>query len=361
MESPGTLTSLLYHKAVRGAAPRIAVGSLLAVALLAPVSTAPAMGISPADRLDRFRELAGRIDPGVGGPLGEVYALLDGEVVESLAGGGVFASPAFVRERLEAFAEAWGGLSISLLALERSTVAAFSFTELPHGSTVRVYGRTPGGAVLRAALAEDGWPIVQSLPPGGAGARQFLVTWEGTPASDGTRPLLFEVVREDAAGVRVTWNSSTLFPEGLTARWYVVRGREMTVRHAAHYPGWTPGCEGQTEYEDVYRMPAAASTFVRASRRQLNGWHREVHAVAERLFAALARGDRASVGALVPDVALRARLPASLRHEAACERSPGPDGTVALAAVAGERDPWTVTFRRAAGRWQLTGATPMVP
>ncbi len=137
------------------------------------------------------------------------------------------------------------------------------------------------------------------------GSRQFLVTWEGAPAADGARPLRFDVVREEPEGVRVAWSSSALFPGGLIARWYLVRGAEITVRHEARYPGWTPGCDGQAEYEDVYRLPPGASTFARASRRDVNAWHRDVHELAERLFTALARGDRTALGALVPDGSLR--------------------------------------------------------
>jgi hypothetical protein len=169
------------------------------------------------------------------------------------------------------------------------------------------------------------------------------------------------VVREEAATVRVAWDSSALFPGGLAAHWYGVRGTEITVRHAARYPGWTPGCDGQAEYEDVYRLAPGGSAFTRTSRREINAWHREVHAMAERLFTALARGDRAALGALVPDAALRGRLPATLRGEPACDGAPGPDGTVAIAAVAGHRDPWTLTFRRAAGGWRLLAAAPMAP
>lgn len=329
---------------------------MLGGALLAAAGPAAA-----ADRLDRFRELAVEIDPSGGGPLGEVYALLDAEIVESLAGGGVFASPAFLEDRLEAFAEAWGGLSVRLLPLARATVAAFSFTELPQGSTVRVYGRSGGEPKLLVALEGVGWPVMRPLASTRAGARQFLLTWEGAPAGGGLRPLRFAVVREEAATVRVAWDSATLLPDGLAARWYGVRGGEITVRHAIAYPGWTAGCDGQAEYEDVYRLAPGASAFARAARREINGWHREVHAAAGRLFAALARGDRPALGALVPDPALRRRLPATLRGEPACDGSPGPDGAVSIAAVAEQRDPWTLTFRRAAGRWHLVAAEMMAP
>jgi hypothetical protein len=346
---------------VKGAGARIVTASLMGAALLAIASMHPATAAPPADRLDRFRELAKGIDPSVGGSLVEVYALIDGEIVESLASGGLFASPAFLRDRLEAFAEAWGGLSVRLLPLAHAMVAVLSFTELPQGSTVRVYGRKGSGAVLLTALDEDGWPSVRPLPPDRTGARQFLVTWDGTQAADGARPLRFDVVREEAQGVRVAWSSSAQWPEGLTARWYAVRGTEVTVRHEVHYPGWTPGCAGQAEYEDAYRLVPGASAFARASRRDINAWHRDVHAVAERLFAALARDDRASLGLLVPDALLRARLPATLRSQPACDGSPGRAGTVFIAAVAGGQDPWTLTFHRAAGRWRLTAAAPVVP
>ena len=121
-------------------------------------------------------------------------------------------------------------------------VAAFSFTELPHGSTVRVYGRTRGRAgPAHGARARTGGPSCGRSRRSGAGASQFLVAWEGAPTADGARPLRFDVVREEAEGVRVTWSSSALCPEGLTARWYVVRGAEITVRHAGALSRVDPG------------------------------------------------------------------------------------------------------------------------
>jgi hypothetical protein len=333
----------------------------LVATLLALVSTHSAGAAGPADRLDRFRALTKGMDPSVSGSLVEVYALLDGEIVESLTSGGVFASPAFLQDRLEAFADAWGGLAVRVLPLARTMVAAFSFTELPQGSTVRVYGRGRGQPILLTAFEDAGWPVLRPLPPSPNGSRQFLVTWEGAPAADGARPLRFDVVREEPEGVRVAWSSSALFPGGLIARWYLVRGTEITVRHEARYPGWTPGCDGQAEYEDVYRLPPGASTFARASRREVNAWHRDVHELAERVFAALARGDRTALGALVPDGAVRRQLPSTLRGEPACDAPPGRDGAVFIAAVADLHDPWTLTFRRRGGRWRLIAAAPMAP
>jgi hypothetical protein len=336
-------------------AMRIAGGVLLGAALIAAGAPATA-----EDRLDRFRELARALDGSDADAPAAASALLDAEIVDNLAAGGVFAAPAFLEERLDAFVAAWGGLAVRVLPLERATVVALSFTELPRGSTVRVYGRRHGTPVLLTALAAEGWPAVWSLPQAGTGAGQFLVAWEGPPTSDGARPLRLEVVREDAQGVRVTWSSARELPGGLTARWYVVRGTDITIRHEARYPGRAPGCPQQAEYEDVYRLPRGGSAYVRASRREHNGWHRELHAAAAGLFAALARGDR-GLASLVPDADVRRRLPPTLRHEPACDGPPGRDGTVSLPAVAGALEPWTVTFRREAGRWRLTAAAPMVP
>lgn len=336
------------------------VGSLLGAILLGTAGH-PAGAAGPADRLDRFRELARDIDYATGGPLAEVYALLDGEVVESLDSGGVFASPEFLRERLEAFAETWGGLAVRLLPLARTTVAAFSFTELPRGSTVRAYG--PGGsrAGLVTVFEGPGWPALRALPDGRGRARQFLVTWDGAPGPDGSREFRFDVVREDVDRVRVAWSSASVFPHGLTARWWALRGTEITVRHEARYAGWTAGCDGQTAHEDVYRLPQGASAFVRVSRRDVDTWHRDVHGAADRVFAALARGDRNALVRLVPDRALRAQLPATLRGEAACDAPPARDGAVSIAAVAGDHDPWTLTFRRTGGHWRLIAAVPLAP
>src|SRR5207248_2445187 len=189
----------------------------------------------------------------------------------------------------------------------------------------------------------------------------------------GTRPLRVDLVRAHADGVRVTWSTATLFPEGLYARAWAVRPGEIRLRYELHYPGWTPGCDGQTEQEDVYRLAPAQSTLTRVSRQQHNAWHRDLHAAVARLFAALAEGDEPSLAAIVPDAALRARLPA-LVPEPACDAADGvretvrdrdglADGvreTVSIAATSADRRPWSLTFRRAGVRWGLTAAAPVM-
>jgi len=96
----------------------------IGLALLLTASV-PAWAAPVADRLERFREIAaarlsvvedtGRaLDPA---SQAELDALLDGEVLDSLQVGGPFASVAFIRERLDTFAEAWGGASLRIETL----------------------------------------------------------------------------------------------------------------------------------------------------------------------------------------------------------------------------------------------------
>ena len=206
----------------------------------------------------------------------------------------------------------------------------------PRAARCASTGGAGDGAGLLTALDGTGWPIVRPLPPDRTGARQFLVTWDGPPAADGARPLRFDVVREEAEGVRVAWSSAALLPEGLTARWYAVRGTEVTRAPRGALPGWTPGCDGQTEYEDVYRLAPGASTFARVSRRD-----------AQRLAPRRPRGGgaplrgsgprrspvarppgprRLAPGAAPRDPAERARLrcpPRARRHRVHRRRRPG--------------------------------------
>ena len=314
------------------------------------------------DRLERFRELAssrlalGDLDANPAEAYRDIYALLDDEIVESLASGGVFASSEFLQDRLDAFGDAWGYAQFRLTRLGRLVVGAFRLTEAGGGNSVRVYGPLRDEAALLATLYRDGRP---SVTPLGGGEPQFLATWEGTPSGRGTRPLRVDLVRAHADGVRVTWSTATLFPDGLYARAWLVRPGEVRLRYELHYPGWTPGCDGQTEQEDVYRLIPAQGTLARVSRQQHNAWHRELRATVERLFAALAEGDETAVAAVVPDPTLRSRL-LGLVPEPACDAADGMRETVSIAATDTERRPWTLTFRRAGIRWRLAAISAVL-
>jgi len=352
---------------------------LVTIAATSTIAATRARAGREPDRLERFRELASsRLALGdLAEPdnpaeaYRDIYALLDDEIVESLASGGVFASPEFLQDRLDAFGEAWGGAQIRLARLGRLVVGAFRLTEAGGGNSVRVYGSLyvlvvslDGRRLLvhRRADWKDVWPGRWDVCFGGvagAGEPQFLATWEGAASGRGTRPLRVDLVRAHADGVRVTWSTATLFPDGLHARAWVVRPGEIRLRYELHYPGWTPGCEGQTEQEDVYRLVPAQGTLTRVSRQQHNAWHRELHAAVTRLFTALAERDEQALATVVPDPALRASLPA-LVSEPACDAADGVRETVSIAATSADRRPWSLTFRRAGVRWRLTAAAPVM-
>jgi len=335
-------------------------------AALAGLTLAGASAADSTDRLDRFRELAAA-QLGLAQLLEsetpadayrEIWALLDDEIVESLGSGGVFASLEFVQDRLDAFAEVWGGASLRLVRVGDLLVGAFVLDERSDGNSVRVYGTLRGEPALLTVFYRAGRPSVSLLPAARDGAT-FVATWEGQPSGWGPRPLRVEVLRRDGDGVRVVWSSADLFTDGLLARSWSVRGADLRVRYELRYPGWAPGCDGQTEREDLYRV-GAGGLVSRVSRQDYNAWHRELGAVVDRLLAALATGDETTVRALVPDATLRSRLPVGLAFEPACDAREGGTGDAVSVAAAAERRPWTLTFRRPGGRWRLTAARPVL-
>ncbi len=340
----------------------------LAVLACGLASGRPAGG-GGADRLDRFRALAtSRLMLGdVGDPARageayrEVHALLDEEIVESLASGGPFAAPAFLQDRLDGFADAWGGASLRLVQVGPFTVGAFQLGDAPDASSVRVYGATRGEPQLLAVFTRDGRPTVHALPPAPGGVARFVVVWEGLPSGRGTRALRVDLVRQVGDDVTVTWSTADAYPDGLVARAWRLHGDEIRIRYELRYPGWIPGCDGQTEQEDVLRLGPAGTGFARTTRQQYDAWHHALHRSVERLFAALSAGDRATLAVVVPDPALLQRLPPGLAREDACDAPDGPTpGLVSVAASAGERGPWTLTFRRSGSEWRLDAVAPVL-
>ena len=335
--------------------------------LAALIVAAPDPASPSSDRLDRFRALAAsglsvaqlvQAD-GLTDAHREIYALLDEEIVESLASGGVFASTGFLQDRLDAFGEAWGGAAIRIARVGPVLVGSFQLlSDAAFGNSVRVYGRLRDETALLGAFYRPGRPVVHPLP--GAGAPHVLLVWDGPPSGRGSRALRLEVVRAGGDSPDVVWTSADAYPDGLLARGHAVRGGEVRIRYELHYPGWTPGCAGQTEQEDVYRWTPGTAALTRVGRRQHDAWHRDLHAEAERLFAALAAQDATRLAALVPDARLRARLPV-LSHEPACDAAEGPAReSVSIAATSADGAPWSVSFRRTGGRWRVTGAAPVL-
>jgi len=323
--------------------------------------------VGPVDRLDQFRQLAqtslGRGDADAPpDAYRAMYALLDEEIVESLGTGGLYASAGFLQDRLDAFGEAWGAAAVDVLRVGRLVVGAFQMSDAPGVNTVRVYGRLGGEAALLTTLSRDGRPTVYPWAAAPSGATQFVAAWEGVATGRGVRALRLDLVRQQGDDVRVVWTTTDLYPDGLMASGYAVRAGEIRIRYELHYPGWTPGCDGQTEAEDVFRASAESGTLARKVGRQLNAWHREMRATVAQLFAALASGDEDRLATLVPDPRMRRRLPSTLRAEAACDAAEGGAAptTVSVAATA-EHTPWALTFQRGgAARWRLTGARPVL-
>jgi hypothetical protein len=288
----------------------------------------------------------------------QLFALLDEEVVESLASGGVFASGPFLQERLDGFAELWGGASLRVHRLGALTVGAFHLGEGFGGSSVRVYGGVGGEAQLLAVFTRPGRATVHAMPA--AGPSTFLVAWEEPPTGRGTRALRVDLVHSEGSRVRVVWSTADEFAEPLMVRTWRIRGEELQVRYEVHYPGWVPGCQAQTEQEDVWRLAADGRRLVRVSRRHHQGWHRALHRTVGELLDALATGRSAVLSQLIPDERLRHRVPRRLARTPACDAPDGPEPrTVSVPASAGD-EPWTLTFQREAGQWHLVGAAPVL-
>lgn len=345
----------------------------LGVALVVPALAVAVPGAAgQTDRLDRFRDLAIRHlgaaqvaeSEDVEHAYLEIWALLDEEIVESLASGGVFASLAFLQDRLDGFADAWGGAALRLTRVGVLTVGAFQLGDGAAGASVRVYGRAGDHATLLAALQRGGRPSVYGLPAPAGGGAQFLAAWEGAPTGRGTRALHVDLLRQRGQDVAVAWSTANLFPGGLVAREWGARGAEIRIRYELHYPGFIPGCAGQTEQEDLFRLSSDRMTFTRVARRQYNAWHLAFHQVVGRLFRALAASDAGGLASVVPDPRLRARLPSALAPDPACDAAE-PEGAatpsaVSMAALTADGRPWTLTWARAGGQWRLTAAAPVL-
>jgi len=320
----------------------------------------------PVDRLDQFRTLARTRSLGNGASspeaYREMYALLDEEIVESLGTGGLYASTGFLQDRLDAFGEAWGAAAVDVVRVGRLMVGAFQMSDAPGVNSVRVYGRLGGEAALLTTLSRDGRPVVYPWAPAPGGAAQFVAAWEGPATGRGIRALRLDLVRQEGDDLRVVWSSSDLFPEALMVRAYSVRSGEIRVRYEPSYPGHTPGCEGQTETEDVFRAALENGTLVRRAGREVNAWHRELRATVAQLFEALALDDEPRLAKLVADGHVRRRLPSTLQPAVACDAADSLTNpqSVSVAATA-EHAPWALTFQRGGGRWRLVAAGPVLP
>src|SRR5262245_30832105 len=222
--------------------PGLPLRALLLAGLLALTTASAASAASGADRLERFHELAesrlGLVEAvDAEAPpesFREIYAVLDDEIVDNLRAGGPFASLEFLQDRLDAFAEVWGGASLQLLRSGGLLIGAFTLDERAPANSLRVYGLLRGEPAVLTTLYREGRP---SLHGGGADGAPVVVAWEGTISGWGTRPLRVEVLRRDADGMRVAWSTADVFPDELLVRTWTLRGSDLRVRYELHYPG----------------------------------------------------------------------------------------------------------------------------
>lgn len=320
------------------------------------------------DRLERFRQLAASRLAALelSGPeasaesFREIYALLDEEVLENLSAGSIFASAAFLQERLDAFSDAWGGSAFRILQLPAGGVAVGSFqlSAGGSGSSVRVYRRAGEVPELVAVIHRPGVPHLFPMPPTRAGQGQFLVVWQGAPSPRGTPAVRIELWRQEGDRVWTAWSPADLLGPDVSATAFEVRGQEFAVRYEARYPGWKLGCEGQTEHVDQYRYAPASEAFVLVRRQVANGWHRELHAIVERLLTALRQGDQRVLSALGLPPELRRSLPDILEREPVCDivDASRPELVTVSTTAPGDPRPWVLRFRQTPRGWRFAGA-----
>ncbi len=347
---------------------------VLVAALLAGVA-APAPAV---DRLERFRtlareRLAGAVDAAERErAVGALYEVVDAEVLDSLRGDEPFSSLVFIRERLDAMTETWGGATLRVLRIPVAgrrvplTLGLYSLTGVEGSGSLRVYVGTGAGAALAATSTQDGLLDAQVWPAGPDRVARALVLWSGPPAAHGVRSLRAELWEgRERDRVERAWSTATQWPEGLRVSDWRAQPGELVVRYEPAYPGWKPGCADQLAHEDHYRLAPAGGGLALARRQVTNGWHRELGAAADRFFRALAENDARGLAALVPAAAVRARLPQSLVAEPVCEQTgpAGPRGRVTVAATelrAGRPVPWALGWARGPAGWRLQAAAPVL-
>jgi len=344
------------------------------VAVLLAGVAAPALA---ADRLDRFRTVAReRLAVAADGPereraIGELYEVVDAEVLDSLRADEPFSSLVFLRERLDGLTEAWGGASLRLVRVPGAggrpafTLGLYGLSGVEGSGSLRIYAGTGPAAVLAAVSTQDGLLDAQVWPAGPDGVARVLALWSGPPSAHGARALRAELWEGRAPDrARRGWSTAAQWPDGLRVLDWRAQPGELVVRYEPPYPGWKPGCPGQLEHVDHYRL-AAGGGLALARRQVANGWHRELGAATDRFFRALATGDARVLAHLVPAPGLRARLPRGLAPEPVCEQAGpgGPRGPVTVAATDvrdGRRVPWALGWTRAPAGWQLRSAAPVL-
>src|SRR4030095_9528466 len=114
--------------------------------------------------------------------------------VENLRGGGIFAGPDFIQERLEGFNSAWGGARFRVLRLgaEGARALTVALSGLNGGAapgSVRVFTGTGAAAALTRTITHPGTPEAYSWPSARDGSPQLALTWVRAPGAARRSPV----------------------------------------------------------------------------------------------------------------------------------------------------------------------------
>ena len=203
------------------------------------------------------------------------------------------------------------------------TLGLYSLTGVEGSGSLRVYAGTGPGAALAAASTQDGLLDARVWPAGPDRAARVFAVWSGPPAAHGVRALHAELW---AGAIASGWSARgpppPSGPTGCGSAGWRTR-RRARVRYELRYPGWEPGCDGQTEQEDLYRLDRGGRS--RAGARQVaNGWHRELGAaVGPPRSARWPPGRRRRWARWCPRPGARARGCRAPRPRAGLRRRPG--------------------------------------
>ena len=333
-----------------------------------------------ADRLERFRAVARERARGRrwtaaerDRAIGELYELVDAEVLDSLRGEEPFSSLVFIRDRLDAMMEAWGGATLRVLRIpaagSRAPVTVGLYSPRPAWRARARSASTsgPGRRRARGGL-HPRRPARRAGVAGGTATGWRACSRCGADRSPGrgcarcTRSCGKPRSRSGEAA----WTTATQWPEGLAGDRLAHPGR----RAASCATSRLPGLEARMRGADRAGGPLPAGRGRAGSRsrggRSRTRWHRELGAAADRLFQALAAGGRGRRWArLVPAPALRARLPPRLVPEPVCEQR-GPGGPRGDGDGGGDRAARRparavgahMDARPGAAGWRLTAAGP---
>ncbi len=304
--------------------------------------------------------------------IGELYEVVDAEVLDSLRGDEPFSSLVFIRERLDALMESWGGATLRVLRIPGAgsraplTLGLYSLTGVEGSGSLRVYAGTGAGAALGASSTHDGL-LDARVWPAGPDRRRARVRGVERPAR-GQRGA--RAARGAVGGARARSGDARVDQRDPVARRPAGDGLAHPGRRArGALRAALSRLEARMRRAVRARGPLPARRGGRARAGAAAGRERLAPRARSGRGPPLPRARRGRRGApwalLVPAPALRARLPrASGPSRSASRRGrPGSRGPVTVAATElrdGRRVPWALTWTRGPAGWRVQTAAPVL-